>query len=120
VPLSGGGYVNPQLDDYSYDSLNRLTSVTEAQLNSSGAWTFNLFTQNFLYDRWGNRTVNCSPCQTGVTNDTFTIDTATNRITAKNGYPMTYDLAGNQTNDCRALLRRRAPDDESCPGKLES
>ncbi|MGE0104220.1 MAG: hypothetical protein AB7H86_18825 [Blastocatellales bacterium] len=46
-------YVHPQLDDYSYDSLNRITSVTEAQLNSSGAWTFNLFTQNFLYDRWG-------------------------------------------------------------------
>ncbi|QQS48000.1 MAG: RHS repeat protein [Acidobacteriota bacterium] len=99
APLIGGGYVHPQLDDYSYDSLNRITSVTEAQLNSSGAWTFNLFTQNFLYDRWGNRTVWCSPGQPGVTCDTFTIDTATNRITAKNGYPMTYDLAGNQAND---------------------
>ena len=35
-----------------------------------------------------------------MTNDTFTIDTATNRITAKNGYAMTYDAAGNQTYDC--------------------
>lgn len=99
VPLVGGGYVHPQLDDYSYDSLNRITSVTEAQLDSGGNWTFNLFKQNYDYDRWGNRTVWCSPGQPGVTCDTFTIDAATNRITAKNGYPMTYDSAGNQTND---------------------
>ncbi len=99
VPLSGGGYVIPQLDDYSYDALNRNTSVTEAQQNSSGSWTFNLFTQNFGYDRWGNRTVSCSPCQAGVTGDTFTIDTATNRITARNGIGMTYDAAGSQTYD---------------------
>lgn len=99
VPLAGGGYVIPQLDDYNFDTLNRITSVTEAQQNSSGAWTFNLFTQNFGYDRWGNRTVSCSPCQPGVTGDTFTVDAATNRITAKNGYAMTYDAAGNQTYD---------------------
>ena len=92
-------YVIPQLGDYNYDALNRITSVTESQLNSSGRWTFNLFTQNFNYDRWGNRTVSCSPCQPGVTNDVFTIDTSTNRITAKNGNGMTYDLAGNQTYD---------------------
>ncbi len=99
VPFSGGGYVIPQLDDYNYDALNRITSVTEAQQNSGGSWTYNLFTQSFGYDRWGNRTVSCSPCQTGVTDDAFTIDTATNRITAKNGYAMTYDAAGNQTYD---------------------
>ncbi|MGE0887065.1 MAG: RHS repeat domain-containing protein [Blastocatellales bacterium] len=99
VPLSGGGYVLPQLDDYTYDELNRIKSVTEAQLNSSGGWTFNLFTQNFGYDRWGNRSVSCSPCQPGVTGDVFTIDAATNRITAKNGNGMTYDSAGNQTYD---------------------
>ncbi|MGH9800156.1 MAG: hypothetical protein ACRD82_07310, partial [Blastocatellia bacterium] len=58
-PLSGGGYVIPQLDDYNYDALNRITSVSESQQNSSGGWTFKLFTQNFGYDRWGNRTVSC-------------------------------------------------------------
>ena len=89
----------PQLDDYAYDPLNRITSVSESQQDSGGSWTFNLFTQNFGYDRWGNRTVSCSPCQTGVTGDTFTIDTATNRITAKNGTGLTYDSAGNQTFD---------------------
>ncbi len=99
APLSGGGSGIPQLDDYSYDSLNRISSVTEAQQNSGGAWTFNLFTQNFGYDRWGNRTVSCSPCQVGVTGDVFTVNTANNRLTAKNGITMTYDAAGNQTND---------------------
>ncbi|MBL8171918.1 MAG: RHS repeat-associated core domain-containing protein, partial [Acidobacteria bacterium] len=99
VPLSGGGNVIPQLDDYNYDALNRVTSVSESQQNSSGGWTFNLFTQNFGYDRWGNRTVSCSPCQPGVTGDVFTVDTATNRLTAKNGIGMTYDAAGNQTYD---------------------
>ncbi|MFN8000173.1 MAG: hypothetical protein U0X75_04045 [Acidobacteriota bacterium] len=29
VPLSGGGNVIPQLDDYNYDALNRVTSVSE-------------------------------------------------------------------------------------------
>ncbi|HMV48308.1 MAG TPA: RHS repeat-associated core domain-containing protein, partial [Blastocatellia bacterium] len=99
VPLSGGGNVIPQLDDYSYDALNRITSVSESQQNSAGAWTFNVFTQSFGYDRWGNRTVSCSPCQSGVTGDNFTINTANNRITAKNGVGMTYDAAGNQTYD---------------------
>ena len=44
VPLSGGGYVIPQLDDYNYGALNRVTSVSESQQNSSGGWTFTLFT----------------------------------------------------------------------------
>ena len=44
VPLSGGGNVIPQLDDYNYDALNRVTSVSESQQNSSGGWTFTLFT----------------------------------------------------------------------------
>ncbi|MDX2033858.1 MAG: hypothetical protein SF339_24505, partial [Blastocatellia bacterium] len=68
---------SPQLDDYGYDGLNRLTSVTESQQDHTGAWTLNLFTQTFLYDRWGNRTVSCGPCQPGVTGDAFTVDPAT-------------------------------------------
>ncbi|MGE0887063.1 MAG: hypothetical protein AB7P14_26370 [Blastocatellales bacterium] len=34
-----------------------------------------------------------------MTGDVFTIDTSTNRITAKNDTGMTYDAAGNQTYD---------------------
>jgi hypothetical protein len=56
VPLSGGGYVIPQLDDYTYDALNRVGSVTEAQQAGSGTWTYNVTSQTFTYDRWGNRT----------------------------------------------------------------
>ena len=55
VPLSGGGNVIPQLDDYTYDALNRIASMTEAQQNSSGTWTYNVTSQTFTYDRWGNR-----------------------------------------------------------------
>ena len=43
--------------------------------------------------------MSCGPCQPGVTGDAFTVDPATNRLTAKNGFAMTYDAAGNQTND---------------------
>ncbi|MGE0882304.1 MAG: hypothetical protein AB7P14_02055 [Blastocatellales bacterium] len=55
--MSDGGYVLPLLDNYNYDELNRIAPVTQAQLDSGGSWTFNLFTQNFGYDRWANRTV---------------------------------------------------------------
>jgi RHS repeat-associated protein len=102
VPLSGGGSVVPQLDDYSYDSLNRITSVSEQQQSQGGQWTF-VFTQAFSYDRWGNRTINVpgtTPSIPGVTRKTFVVDTATNRLTSSDGCTMTYDAAGNQTYDC--------------------
>ncbi len=102
VPLSGGGTVIPQLDDYTYDSLNRVKSVTEAQMNSGGAWTFNVFTQTFDYDRWGNRTINLGATTNGVagvTRKNFVVDTATNRLTSVDSVGMTYDAVGNQTND---------------------
>ena len=63
VPLSGGGNAIPQFDDYNYDALNRITSVSESQQNSSGSWTFNLFTQNFGYAPWGNPTISYLPYQ---------------------------------------------------------
>src|SRR5262249_16214582 len=55
VPLAGGGNVITELDDYTYDSLNRITAMTEAQQNSSGQLTPNVTSQSFSYDRWGNR-----------------------------------------------------------------
>ena len=42
VPLAGGGHVIPQRDDYIYDALNRVSSFTEAQMNSGGQWTLNV------------------------------------------------------------------------------
>jgi len=102
APLSGGGSVVPQLDDYNYDSLNRVTSAGEQQQSQGGQWT-SVFTQAFSYDRWGNRTINVgatTPSIPGVTRKTFVIDTATNRMTSSDGCTMTYDAAGNQTYDC--------------------
>ena len=51
VPLAGGGYVISQRDDYTYDALNRVSSFTEAQMNSGGQWTLNVASQNISYDR---------------------------------------------------------------------
>ncbi len=102
VPLSGGGNVVPQLDDYGYDSLNRVTSVSEQQQSQGGQWT-SVFTQAFSYDRWGNRTINVgatTPSIPGVTRKTFVVDTTTNRLTSSDGCTMTYDASGNQTYDC--------------------
>ncbi|MGE0127317.1 MAG: RHS repeat domain-containing protein [Blastocatellales bacterium] len=104
VPLAGGGSVVPQLDDYTYDPLNRVKSVSELQQNQSGQWTPTpVFTQTYLYDRWGNRTIDLGATTSsipGVTRKNFVVDTATNRLTSSDGCAMTYDAAGNQTYDC--------------------
>ena len=103
VPLSGGGNVIPQLDDYAYDALNRVASMTEAQQNSSGTWTYNVTSQTFTYDRWGNRT-----SVTGQTSQSWstTEAAATNRLKLTSGNVCTgtkaglcYDAAGNLTFD---------------------
>ncbi len=102
VPLSAGGYVMPQIDDYQYDPLNRIQQVSESQQSSAGQVSF-LFTQKYAYDRWGNRTIDVpgtTPSIPGVTRKNFVVDAATNRLTSSDGCSMTYDTAGNQTYDC--------------------
>ena len=102
VPLSAGGYVMPQIDDYQYDPLNRIQQVSESQQSSAGQVSF-LFTQKYAYDRWGNRTIDVpgtTPSIPGVTRKSFVVDAATNRLTSSDGCAMTYDSAGNQTYDC--------------------
>ena len=102
VPLSSSSYVIPQLDTYTYDSLNRVQAVSELQQNSSGQQT-SVFTQTFAYDRWGNRTINLGATTTGipgVTRKSFGVDTATNRLNAIDTCTPVYDAAGNQTDDC--------------------
>src|SRR6266511_3878208 len=94
VPLAGGGYVIPQRDDYTYDALNRVSSFTEAQMNSGGQWTLNVASQNFSYDRFGNRQI--TSATGGVNNYNPTYDTTknNNRIVG-----LGYDAAGNITSD---------------------
>jgi RHS repeat-associated protein len=99
VPLAGGGNVATQVDDYTYDALNRISSFTEGQMNSSGQWTPNVASQNFSYDQYGNRKVTSasSTLSTGVSNYNPNYNQATNRIDQIGG-PV-YDAAGNIKSD---------------------
>lgn len=88
--------INPLVQTYTYDSLNRLKSATETQ-NSTQT-----FKQTFIYDRYGNRnfdtanTTTLGSCPASQCNPTF--DANTNRITSS-GY--IYDLAGNVITDAQ-------------------
>jgi RHS repeat-associated protein len=91
---------------YDYDSLNRLQRVHEYTGNASTDWQ-----QEYVYDRYGNRTINTSTNATwgGVNNQSFEVETATNRLLATGDSTLTganlpqrkmrYDPAGNLTND---------------------
>ena len=82
-------------DQYAYDSLNRLSSVSE-YLNGTGFTG----TQEYNYDRWGNRTIKNS--SSVIFNKTqFTVNTANNRLGVPGGQSgvMEYDTAGNLVND---------------------
>ena len=98
VPLAGGGHVIPQRDDYTYDALNRVSSFTEVQMNSGGQWTPTVASQNFSYDRFGNRQI--TGASGGVSNYNPTYDTTNNnnRIVG-----LGYDAAGNITFDPHPL-----------------
>ncbi|HKO35499.1 MAG TPA: hypothetical protein VJV21_03410, partial [Pyrinomonadaceae bacterium] len=81
-------------DNFAYDSLNRLSSIAE-KLNGTGTDSFK---QVYVYDRWGNRTID----QVNTANapkPNFGVNTSNNRLTAPAGYTMSYDAAGNLTND---------------------
>ncbi|HEX8163947.1 MAG TPA: RHS repeat-associated core domain-containing protein [Pyrinomonadaceae bacterium] len=86
----GAGSYYVAHDDYSYDPLNRLTSVGET--NSVGA----AVSQSYDYDRFGNRTINAAGTSAGVNSKQFTVDAATNRLTHAG---VAYDDAGNLTYD---------------------
>ncbi len=74
--------------NYTYDGLNRLEV---AQENGGASWK-----QKFLYDRYGNRTIDPANTSPGMVGPNPTIDSARNRINAA-GYE--YDLAGNLKRD---------------------
>ncbi|HKF94779.1 MAG TPA: hypothetical protein VKB96_09285, partial [Gammaproteobacteria bacterium] len=98
-------------DSYSYDTLNRLRSVTEQQTSVSGGWGVwqPQFQQAYSYDRYGNRGINTDPAQTwgtGINNKTFDKEEATNRLyapgdllLADTSRQIRYDTAGNQIKD---------------------
>jgi len=93
VVPSGGFYQQ----NYDYDYLNRLTSVSE-KVNGTGS---NTFKQAYTYDRWGNRTINQSLTTDNVPHPAYTVDTLNNnRLKSPVGFdPLAYDDAGNLTQD---------------------
>lgn len=98
---------------YSYDSLNRLTQVHEYTGTTSLNWQ-----QSFDYDRWGNRTINQSGTTQGIgiNSAQVAIETAANRLYAPNDTSHTqinYDAAGNQTKDLLTGNGTRAFDAEN-------
>jgi RHS repeat-associated protein len=79
---------------YYYDGVNRLDSMREVR---NGV---NSFAQDFDYDRFGNRKIN--PTNTwGVAAPQYTVSPSNNRLGVPAGYygAMSYDAAGNLTND---------------------
>jgi RHS repeat-associated protein len=95
VPTSGGSSGFTAVQNYSYDSLNRIKNATETV---SGVQTWK---QTFDYDRYGNRnfdaanTTTISGCPTAQCNPTINI--SNNRFNSGQGY--TYDLSGNIVSD---------------------
>jgi YD repeat-containing protein len=93
-------------DTYLYDELNRITRVTETYQN----YTATSFKQSYLYDRYGNRTIDLANTDTiggGVTRLDFKALTANNRLVAQSDTTgdetssdqMRYDKAGNLVYD---------------------
>ena len=100
---------------YSYDSVNRLSSVSEYFISSTQAQSQQSL-QTYTYDRWGNRTINAAQTWgTGVNNKQFTVDTATNRLGVPVGQSgaMGYDVAGNLTTDTYTGVGARTYDAEN-------
>ena len=88
-------------DRYSYDALNRLTAVNEWQNGSTHTGS-----QQYTYDRWGNRTINAATWGTGINNTSFEKQDTTNRLYSPgdlalpdNSRRIRYDEAGNQIKD---------------------
>ena|GEM_PF-2785365 len=91
-----------EYQEYNYDSLNRLTKTSGKLGGSPGSgWGWgNEFAQSFLYDRWGNRTIDQNPANTwgaGINKAAYTSNTATNRFNE-----LGYDPVGNVTTDAGA------------------
>ena len=106
-------------DSYDYDGANRIKYVAEQRLSVSTGWVWqSQFRQTYVYDRYGNRTINGDPSQTwgtGINNKQFTVDTTNNRLGVPSGQTgtMSYDNAGNLTADTYTGVGARSYDAEN-------
>lgn len=84
---------------YAYDTLNRLSSVSEVH---GGPWgqSSQDYAQAYSYDRYGNRIIDQGGTWgANIPKPTYNITTSDNRLTAPAGYTYGYDQAGNLIND---------------------
>jgi hypothetical protein len=97
-------------DRYTYDALNWLTAVNEYQNGATQTGS-----QQYNYDRWGNRTISQASWGTGIKTKQFTVNPYYNRLGVPSGQAvvMTYDAAGNLTNDTYTGAGNRTYDAEN-------
>ena len=94
---------------YDYDNLNRLQRVKEYDSGATQLWQ-----QEYVYDRWGNRTVHQTNTWGSIPKPNFGVDPANNnRLTVPAGYTMSYDGAGNVINDTYTGQGQRTYDAEN-------
>jgi RHS repeat-associated protein len=103
VPMADGGYYQA-VDIYSYDDLNRLDVVTELPFLNGQALSG--FTQDYEYDRYGNRQIRAATTTANINRQQFEVEAATNRLVAPGDLSrsmsqrqMRHDAAGNLTFD---------------------
>jgi len=89
---------------FNYDALNRLQYTNGERYASAGNQVNNQWKQTFVYDRYGNRTIDTNVNNTfgaGINNKGFTVAASTNRLGVPSGQSgaMGYDYAGNLIND---------------------
>ncbi len=98
--LSFAGLANPLVQTYRYDSVYRLKEAKEtSNSNPEPNWS-----QNYDYDRYGNRTVFNENIGGIENNQTPAINQLTNRFTSTN---FTYDKNGNITKDISRFSQAR-------------
>ena len=86
---------------YSYDELGRLSTAAEYQ---QGTGSTRSWKQEFTYDRYGNRFQSGSSNNFGVAFTSVAssdITAGTNRLISSGSTPITYDAAGNITQDAK-------------------
>lgn len=102
-------------DWFTYDAVNRLQQATETNYISSTNQSATPLQQAYTIDRFGNRTINQGSTWGGVNNQAFSVNPANNRLGVPNGQSgtMTYDAAGNLTNDTYSGQGQRNYDAEN-------
>jgi YD repeat-containing protein len=96
---------------YEYDSVNRLKSAREVLNGGAEQWK-----QQFVYDRWGNRTIDTAVTYgVGINNKAFAVNTVKNQLIVPGGQSgvMEYDAAGNLKNDTYTGAGTRTYDAEN-------